>query len=183
MGLAIRLPFLMLLVCLSSCQQGRPAQSSADTHAGKAPASTALPNMTVTQSEIANLYAAWEDKGAFHEDQRLTLLTEHLDVRIGEPVTVWHVFETTAPNAELYIMGPKPVPGEYVDERLATASPPEGSAYPWQVLYDGAVLPSPGIDTHWEPSTYTFDKPGTHSIQWKVNGLESNTVVIKVMDK
>lgn len=177
-GVARHLAMTSLLALLCSCQQGLSKR-----HATPAPSLNRSPNMQSSSDHIAQTYATWPDKGPLHQDARLTLVSLRLDVQVGDSIAVWHVYEAVSPGRELYIMGPKPVPGEYLDGELRTTSVPEGWAYPWQRLYDGAVLPSPGIDTHWEPSTYTFDKPGTHSIQWKVNGLESNTLVIKVMDK
>lgn len=136
----------------------------------------------ISAHTIAEHYAAWADKGLVQDGRRITLLTDHRKAAAGENIRVWHVYEAVAGGTELCVMGPKPVPGEYLDGVLRTTLPPNGLPYPWQMIYDGVVLPAPGIDTHWEPSSYTFDKIGQHTIQWKVDGLESNVLVITVTD-
>lgn len=127
-------------------------------------------------------YADWQDKGELHEGIRITLMVPSRSIAVGDSLTVWHVYEAVAGETELCVMGPKPVPGEYLDGVLQTSLPPSGLPYPWQMIYDGVVLPAPGLDTHWEPSTYTFDKAGQHRIQWKVGELESNVLVIVVVE-
>jgi len=134
-------------------------------------------------TSIADRYAQWADKGQPRNGQRITLLSEQPHCQVGDPVVIWHVFEAIDAGSQLCIMGPKTVPGEYVDGILRTHLPPEGLPYPWQALYDGAVLPGPGIDMHWEASRYTFDQPGLHTVQWKVGGLESNVLVVAVVGK
>ena len=36
--------------------------------------------------------------------------------------------------------------------------------------YDGAVSPTPGVDTNWAVTSYAFAKPGRHTVEWR--GLE-----------
>ena len=76
-------------------------------------------------------------------------------------------------------MGPKRPPGEYVDGTLATGAP-EIPDYPWVATYDGVTLPSPAIDYNYEITSYRFDAPGTHAIQWRLGKLASNVITIRV---
>ena len=130
--------------------------------------------------DAARLYESWQDKGPVAGGQRLTLLASRLDVAVGEPVEVLHVYEITEPGRELHVMGPKPVFGETLDGAPASAPPPDDDDPLHPGLYDGRVLASPGIDANFEPTTYTFSEPGRHELTWSVNGLTSNRLVIEV---
>ena len=57
---------------------------------------------------------------------------------------------------------------------------PEIPDYPWVATYDGVVLPSPAIDYNYEVTSYRFDEPGTHAIQWRSGKNASNAITVWV---
>ena len=73
---------------------------------------------------------------------------------------------------------------EFVDGKLASP------ARTGLAVYNGRVMKSPGVDFNYEISSYTFDKPGEHTIEWKGGGhpiqadlkLESNVLRITVTE-
>jgi hypothetical protein len=123
-------------------------------------------------------YAEWADKGEVAGGVRLTVMSAPV-VSADELVQVVHVVEHTEPGAQVYVMGPKPVYGEYVDGRLATASPPAGEDPLAPLLYDGPVLPGPHIDSNYEITSYHLP-PGEHEIRWEFNGRRSNLLRVRV---
>jgi len=133
-------------------------------------------------SAVAQQYPDFRDKGPVRNGQRITIMTAQSAYRVGEMVRVVHVLEAPEPGHEIYVMGPKPIENEFVDGKLAS---PERTGL---VGYDGRVGKSPGVDFNYEVSTYTFDTPGEHAIQWKGGGhpiqgdlkLESNVLHIVV---
>lgn len=129
---------------------------------------------------VARRYPNWPRKGPAIDGKRLTIMVEKGTYRVGEEVRVIHVVEALEPGHEVYIMGPKRVEGEYVDGRRVTPAPPEGEDPLIPLDYDGATLPSPAVDYNYEITTYTFPKPGTHNIVWRLDPLQSNTLTIKV---
>jgi hypothetical protein len=76
-------------------------------------------------------------------------------------------------------MGPKPVVGEHVDGVLATDPVPAWGAFTTGV-YDGVVLESPGVDTHYDVTRYRFATPGVHRIQWRAGEHVSNVLCLEV---
>lgn len=131
--------------------------------------------------ELARRYPSFPEKGQVRDGYRLTILTHRAVYRVSEEIRVVHVCEAVAPGTELYVMGPKPVCGEYVDGRPATAPCPN-PAEPLAPIepYDGRVVPGPGIDTNYEITRYTFDAPGIHTIVWRLGELASNTRRIEI---
>jgi len=131
---------------------------------------------------VARGYPHWPDKGTVTNGMRITIMTGKSVCNTGEEVRVIHVFEATEPGAEVYVMGPKPVFGEYVDDVLVTEPPPDVED-PWVPLeYDGATLPSPAVDYGYEITSYAFDRPGMHHIYWRLGPLQSNTLEVEVVD-
>ena len=61
-------------------------------------------------------------------------------------------------------MGPKQIQNEFVDGKLASP------ARTGLAVYNGRVMRGPGVDFNYEISSYTFDKPSKHTIQWKGGG-------------
>lgn len=130
---------------------------------------------------VARRYPAFQDKGKLQNGQRITIMTAKMVYGVGEEVRVIHVLEAPEAGHELYVMGPKPIQEEHLDGQLASPAR-AGDAY------DGMVTKSPGVDFNYEISTYRFDKPGVHTIQWKGGGhpiqadlkLESNVLRITV---
>jgi len=134
---------------------------------------------------VARSYPTFARKGNLVGGMRLTILTASTTVEVGDEVRVIHVLEATAPGTEVFVMGPKRVHAEYLDGKLAT------TAYPGLGVYDGAVLTAPAADYNYDITTYTFTKPGTHTIQWRHGGMTceiaqvnpvSNTLTITVVD-
>jgi hypothetical protein len=131
---------------------------------------------------IARSYPAWPDKGAVTAGMRITIMTKKKTYHIEEAVRVIHVFEATEPGHEVYVMGPKPIFGEYVDDLQATEPPPDVED-PWiPTMYDGATLPSPAVDYNYEITSYTFAEPGIHRICWRLGPLQSNVLEVEVID-
>lgn len=129
---------------------------------------------------VLRRYGSWPEKGETHDHQRLTIMTRAGAYRAGEEIRIVHVYEVTGPGKELFVMGPKPVFGECVDEVLISA-PPLGAGPFGLLRYDGRVLPSPGIDSNFEITSYRFTEPATtHRIVWKVGELVSNTLVVEI---
>ena len=118
-------------------------------------------------------YARWVDKGPLvpPSSERLTILTAKRVYAWGEEVRVVHVHEATKAGVELYVMGPKAIYGEYVDGKLvspAAVAPPSS--------YDGAVVPSPGVDHNYEVTVHKLP-PGPHTIEWRFATLSGPTVL------
>ena len=127
-------------------------------------------------NRVLDGYASFQDKGPPAAGYRLTILTAGLSVSVDERVRVLHVCESVSADAPLYVMGPKPVWDEYVDDALATAEPPQGEDPFVPSSYDGRVLDGPGIDTNYDVTEYSFGVAGTHTVQWRLGGKASNTL-------
>ncbi len=141
-------------------------------------------NAPAEDSAVAQQYPDFKDKGPVHKGQRITIMTAKTLYKVGEEVRVIHVLEAPGAGHKLYVMGPKPIENEFVDGKLAS---PERTGL---AAYNGRVDDSPGVDFNYEVSTYTFDKPGVHTIQWRGGGhpiqgdleLESNVLRITVTE-
>ena len=130
---------------------------------------------------VARGYPTAAAKGVWVDQRRITLLTARTQVRVGQPVRVIHVVETTRPGDQLYVMGPKAVLGEHVDGALRSKpAPAAGDPLVPPGLYDGRVAPAPAADYNWDVTEYVFDSPGRHTIQWKLGALASNSLTIEV---
>jgi len=123
---------------------------------------------------VAASFAASQTRGPLKDGTRITILTARTKYQVGEEVRVIHVLDAPEPGHAVYVMGPKPITGELVDgvERTPAAAP--------SGTYDGRVVQSPAVDYNYEVTTYKFDAPGIHLIQWKTGGMESNVVAVEV---
>jgi hypothetical protein len=131
--------------------------------------------------EVARGYPRAPNKGAWTDQRRITLLAARLRVRVSEPVRVLHVAESTRADDHLYVMGPKPIRGEFIDGVLRSdPSPASGDPLAPAGLYDGRILPAPAADYNWNITEYMFDAPGRHTIEWKLGPLVSNSLVVEV---
>ncbi len=128
---------------------------------------------------LARGYPHFRDKGPISGGRRLTVLTEKLNRHVSDEVRIIHVVEYTEPGHQAYVMGPKAVFGEYVNDELRTEPPPEGDPLV-PLIYNGPVLPSPAVDYNWEITSYTFQAAEIYRIQWRLGVLESNVLVIQV---
>jgi len=125
-------------------------------------------------------YHLWEEKGEPLDGRRMTIMAAPGPVHVGDEVRVIHVVEAPEPGWEVYVMGPKTVYGEHLDGVPVTPAPP-GWADPFvPELYDGAVLQSPAADYNYEMTSYVFQDPGVHRIQWIMDPWESNVLVVEV---
>lgn len=129
---------------------------------------------------VAQAYPDWSGKGALVRGQRLTILSARSSYRVNETVRIIHVFEVAEPGSDVYVMGPKPVHGEYVDDRLVTPPAMQGDASLRPLGYDGRVLTSPAVDYAFDMTAYAFPEPGLHRVVWRVDGMTSNELVIEV---
>ena len=139
-------------------------------------------NAPAADLSVARRYPEFQDKGKLHKGQRITIMTAKMKYQVGEEVRVIHVLEAPKPELELYVMGPKQIHDEFVDGE------PASPARTGLAVYSGRVTKSPDVDFNYEISSYTFDKPGQYTIQWKGAGhpiqgnldLESNLLRITV---
>lgn len=124
---------------------------------------------------VAASYATSPVRGPISGGKQITILTARPTYQVGEEVRVIHVLEAPQPGHSIYVMGPKAIHGEYVDgvERTPKRAGP--------AVYDGAVVQSPGVDFNYEVTTYTFDTPGPHRIQWRDGGLASNVLELEIV--
>ncbi|MEE6289023.1 hypothetical protein V2J52_15325 [Georgenia sp. MJ173] len=128
---------------------------------------------------VLESYGPSADRGPVIDGYRLTLLTRSTSYGVGEPVRIIHVCESVSADAPLYVMGPKAVTGEHVDDELVTE--PADDVDPLAPAdYDGRAVPGPGVDANYEITQYTFDEAGQHSVQWRPGGHRSNTLQITV---
>jgi hypothetical protein len=112
-------------------------------------------------------------------------MTKRSRYLVGEPIRVLHVLEAVTPGLKVYVMGPKEIFDEYVDGKLVSPKLDRPG------VYDGAVMKGPWVDFHYAISTYTFEEPGEHTIQWKGGGhpiqgdlgLTSNVIRLTVVEK
>jgi hypothetical protein len=131
---------------------------------------------------VAQRYPWWPDKGPITEGRRLTIMTKKTTYLVNEEVRIIHVFEATEPGTTVYVMGPKPVLGEYVDGQRATDLPPEWEDPLEPSIYDGRTLPSPAVDYNFDITTYVFAEPGSHEIHWKLGPLKSNVLRLEIIE-
>lgn len=129
---------------------------------------------------VAKSYPRSPDKGPLINGARLTILTRQGNYEIGEPIRIIHVFEAVEPGRTVYVMGPKTVFGEYVNEILKTLPAPDDVLAPHD--YEGMTIQSPAADYNYEITSYTFRAPGTYQIQWRLGELESNVLNVIVGD-
>src|SRR5215472_17743754 len=99
---------------------------------------------------VAKSYPTTDEKGEVVRGSRLTILARKKRYQVGEEVRVIHVLEVLEPGHEVFIMGPKPIYGEYVDGHPVT---PE---FPPLSDYDGVVLESPNVDYNYDITSYRF---------------------------
>ncbi len=128
---------------------------------------------------VARQYPCLADKGPLVSGMRLTVMSRKRRYGVGEEVRVVHVVEVVEPGRTLYVMGPKPVYGEYVDDRPMTPEPPGDLWEP--ATYNGPTLASPAVDYNYDITAYRFDRVGTHTIQWRIGSLRSNQLAIEVV--
>jgi hypothetical protein len=134
---------------------------------------------TLALEDIERVYAGWTERGPERDGRRLTLMALRTSLQVGESVEVLHVYEVLSGGHRLYVMGPKPVYGERLDGHAVTpATPPPGDDPFAPGVYDGRVLPGPGIDCNFDSTRYAFSSPGSHEVVWESGGLRSNALAL-----
>ena len=134
-----------------------------------------------TDQKIIRGYPFWVDKGPLIDSTRVTLTIAKLHYSTSEAIRIAHIVEETGKGRTLYVMGPKMIRDEFVNDILSKAATQNPSDYPWLPMsYDGAVQPSPGIDYNFEITQYRFDQPGIYRIQWRPGRYRSNVLFITV---
>jgi hypothetical protein len=121
---------------------------------------------------VAATYALSPVRGKLVDGGQITILTERTSYRVGERVRVIHVLEVPDPGQEVYVMGPEEIFGEEVDGVV--------TAQAGIVTVDGMVIESPAVNFNFEVTSYKFDKPGRHTIVWRMGKLTSNTIELDV---
>lgn len=132
---------------------------------------------------VARTYHTFKDKGALVAGQRVTIMTAKTKYKVGEAIRVLHILESVKERIKVYVMGPKTIYDEYLDGGLVTRKGPGNDGY------DGMVIDRPWADFNYDITTYTFPKPGEHTIQWKGGGhpmqgslgLESNIIKLEIV--
>lgn len=128
---------------------------------------------------VARSYPQFNDKGGAIGGRRITILTESSRHLVGDEVRVIHVVDFTEHGQRAYVMGPKPVYGEYVNGQLMTDPVPEGDPLV-PMTYNGVTLPTPAVDYNFDITSYRFQEPGPWTIQWRLGPLHSNLLSITV---
>ncbi len=135
-----------------------------------------------SDKKIIRDYPFWIDKGPLINGTRVSLTVVRLHYLTGEAIRIAHIVEETGKGRTLYVMGPKIIRDEFVNEILTTDATQYQSEYPWiPMSYDGVVEPSPGIDYNFEITQYQFEQPGIYRIQWRPGLYRSNilTIIVK----
>lgn len=133
---------------------------------------------------VAKAYPEWQDKGPVIDGRRLTIMAKKQTYYKNEEVRIIHILEATLPGYEIYVMGPKRIFKEYVNDIIQDQEISSNQLDPFTPEeYDGRVLQSPGIDSNFEITTYSFTKPGVYKICWKPGKWESNRLEIQVKEK
>ncbi len=127
---------------------------------------------------VARSYPRWPDKGPLTAGRRLTVMARKSAYGANEEVRVIHVYEVVVPGLPVHVMGPKPVYGEYLDGKPATAElPPDEDPFAPRE-YDGRVATSPAADYNYDITRYRL-APGRHRLWWQIGGLRSNTLEVE----
>ena len=130
-------------------------------------------------AEVARRYPGHAGKGPVIEGCRITILTARTAYALDEEIRVIHVVDVVLPGREVYVMGPKPVFDEYVNDQPVTPPcPPGDPLVPHE--YNGVTLPSPAVDYNYDITVYRFDRPARYRIQWRPGRLRSNVLEIDV---
>lgn len=132
--------------------------------------------------ETAKSYPEFIHKGPLQAGKRITIMTRKTVYSVNEEVRVIHIAEVAVPGHQVYVMGPKAVYGEYIEQELVTDPVPERVDPLIPRTYNGAVLASPAVDYNYEITSYTFAEPKTYEIFWQLDYLKSNVLKLEVID-
>jgi len=135
---------------------------------------------TSDDRDVAAAYFEWPDKGDLIDGIRLTVMSGRTSGIVGGEFRIVHALEIVVPGRELYVMGPKPVLGEYVDDQLVSRPAPDDEEAWIPVDYDGATVPSPGVDCNYAVSCLWFSSAGTRTVSWQLGPLRSNQLRLRI---
>ncbi|MGL4597201.1 MAG: hypothetical protein ACRCYO_06725 [Bacteroidia bacterium] len=125
-------------------------------------------------------YPFWIDKGPIKNQRRLTITCQKTIFKTNEAIRVAHYIEELDSGQTLYVMGPKKITNEFVNDSLHTSVSLDSNT-PWlEMEYNGEVVDSPGLDYNFEITEYRFSKAGTYTIYWKPGVYCSNGLIIYV---
>src|SRR5262249_49185126 len=113
---------------------------------------------------VAKSYPRFQDKGPITRGRRISILAGNTTHPVGDEVRVIHVAEFPEPGQLAYVMGPKPVYGEFVNDTLMTAPVPDGDPLA-PADYSGVTLPAPAVDYNFDITSYRLQVPGLYKIQ------------------
>lgn len=135
---------------------------------------------SASEIAVARTYPQFQDKGPIVDGRRITILTEGTVRRVAHAIRVIHVVEFLEPGSQVYVMGPKPICGEYINDELVTDPVPSGDPLV-PVDYSGTTLPSPAVDYNYDITAYRLDQVMQYRIQWRLGELYSNVLAIEVV--
>jgi hypothetical protein len=131
---------------------------------------------------LADRYHQWADHGAVVGGRRVSICCAEADYRVGDEIRIVHAMEVIEPGHDVFVMGPKEVFDEYVDDvACGRAGGIEGIDPFSPAEYDGRVAQSPAVDTNFMTTVHTFSDPGDHEFSWRPGSLRSNVVRIHVV--
>jgi hypothetical protein len=137
-------------------------------------------NASVEIQNWLKSYPFWIDKGPIKDQRRLTITCQKTIFKINETIRIAHYIEELDSGQTLYVMGPKQITNEFVNDSLHTPISLDSDT-PWLGMqYDGEVADSPGLDYNFEITSYQFSKKGTYRICWKPGIYCSNELIIHV---
>lgn len=134
--------------------------------------------------KLAKTYPQWEKKGPEINGKRLTIMTEKLNYKTNENIRILHIVDYIFPGQDAFLMGPKKVYNEYVNDELTTEKLTTSAKDPLiPGFYDGIVAKSPIIDFNFDITTYKFSEKGIYKIQWKLDPYYSNILELYIEDE
>jgi hypothetical protein len=106
---------------------------------------TAIPSFTPLRSGVLLHESADGGSSGLAREchQNITRKTTY---KVGEEIRVIHIAEVTEPGHLVYVMGLKPVHGEYVNGQLVTEASGKDEDPLAPQFYDGATVASPAVD-------------------------------------
>jgi hypothetical protein len=136
--------------------------------------------VSAADEHLMQSYPYWKNKGAWFDGIRCTILTRATQVHVNDTLHVIHMMEDTLRGRAVFIMGPKEIFGEVINDSLVSLPVPAGKT-PWAAnILDGETPPAPYVDYNFAITEYHFSKPGVYNIRWKMGNYSSNVLVIHV---
>ena len=131
---------------------------------------------------LADRYHEWAGHGGVLGGRRVSICSARTDYRVGDEIRIVHAMEVIEPGHDVFVMGPKEVFDEYVDDVPCGDAGGIDDVDPFSPAeYDGRVAASPAVDTNFMTTVHTFMGPGDHEISWRPGPLRSNVVRVRVV--